>query len=194
MAQTTSRRRGTSTRRNTGYASSMSTWRSSPRASRTFGSVHGSTGMSYGNYGYGSGSSSWGRPSATRSGRSGASSGGSSNYRTICANFEQKINSYKTLCNQATGPANASRPSPTTLNSFAKLINKGAVIQCVSPSQVTRWSGSNRRVNSATTAKNVLSQRFGRSCIKAVTCDKSGGFLVATAATRNGKTFKFPQW
>jgi len=47
-------------------------------------------------------------------------------YKNICDSFTKKIASYKTLCGQAVGPAKVSRPSPATLNSFSKLIEKGA--------------------------------------------------------------------
>ena len=160
----------------------------------------------YSGYTYGSGLGGWGHTgggSKKSTGRksnkkSGNSSTGTSAYKSCCNTFENKINSYKTLCAQARGPASAGRPTPTTLNSFANLINKGAIVQTVSKAQVSRWARTtNKNFNpqnpSPTACKTVLAAKFGRSCIKAVAKTKSGSFMVATTPTVNGRTFCFPQ-
>ncbi|MEE9294865.1 MAG: hypothetical protein V3W34_07900 [Phycisphaerae bacterium] len=116
-----------------------------------------------------------------------------SGYQTVCNSFNKKIASYKCLTTQATGPAKCARPTPATLNSFGKWIEKGAIIQKVSSAQVKRWASTNRTFKSATSAKTVLQQRFGKGCIKAVACDKAGGFLVATPAIWKGRAFSFPR-
>jgi hypothetical protein len=138
------------------------------------------------------GNSNWNRTSATRPMRNTSARSGGSNYRTIACAFEQKINSFKTLYAQTSAAAGNNRPSPATLNTLAKWVNKGAVVRRVAPTQIARWSGSRRPVSSPNTAKAILCHKFGKSAIKAVTCDKSGGFLVATTPTYKGKTFKFP--
>ena len=111
----------------------------------------------------------------------------------MCDTFTRKISSYKTLCGQATGAAKTTRPSPATLNTFSKWIEKGAVIHKVSATQVTRWADATRRIKSAPAAKSALARYFGKGVIKAVTCDKGGAFLVACAPTVNGRSFRFPR-
>ena len=114
-------------------------------------------------------------------------------YKNVWNCFNQKIASYKTLCGQASGPARFTRPSPTTLNTMAKWIDKGAVVHKISGAQVKRWSKSNKAFKSAASAKTVLAKRFGKSTIKAVTTDKGGAFLVACSSKVKGKTFNFPR-
>ena len=114
-------------------------------------------------------------------------------YKSVCEGFTRKIASYKTLCGQAMGAAKATRPSPTTLNSFAKWIEKGAVIRKVTGTQVKRWAKATRQVKSAASAKTMLCKRFGKSVIKAVTMEKSGAFLVACSPTVKGRVFNFPR-
>ena len=46
---------------------------------------------------------------------------------------------------------------------------------------------------SPASAKMVLQKRFGKGVIKAVTAEKSGAFLVATAPIWKGKKFSFPR-
>jgi len=121
-----------------------------------------------------------------------------SGYKNLCTNFERKINSFRTLCNQVKGTARAGRPSPTTLNSFCNWINKGAVIQCCTPAQVSRWArAKNKNFNTKTatpaSCKNVLAAKFGKSTIKAVAKTKTGTFMVATSPTFKGKKFCFPK-
>lgn len=140
-----------------------------------------------------SASSSFGFKPMKHSKRSGSSSKSMApGYKNICDTFSRRIASYKTLCGQAMGPAKATRPSPTTLNSFSRWIEKGAVIHKVSGVQLKRWAQAARQVKSATAAKTVLCKRFGKSVIKAVTVEKSGAFLVACSPTVNGRTFNFP--
>jgi len=133
------------------------------------------------------------RRSSTRTSKTKASGKGAApGYKSLCDNFARRIASYRTLCGQATGPARHSRPSPATLNSFSKWIEKGAVVFKVSPAQVKKWAKVHQSVKSPTAAKNALCKCFGRSVIKAVTSDKSGSFLVACAATVSGRPFNFP--
>ncbi len=152
----------------------------------------------YSGWSWGTGSS-YGRPAATTRGRKTtrrAGSGGTG-YKSVCSTCEQKINSYKTIWNQAKGPATVNTPTPTTLNTFANWVNKGAVVQMCTPAQVSRWArAKNKSFNSSnptpTSCKSVLTAKFGKSAIKAV-CRTKGGFLVATTPTINGKTFNFPR-
>ena len=160
----------------------------------------------YSGYSFGSGLGGWGHTggsykksnSRKNNKRSGHGSSGTSAYKSCCTTFEKKISSYKTLCDQTRGPAGAGRPTPTTLNSFANWINKGAIVQTVSKAQVSRWArATHKNFNphnpSPTACKNVLAAKFGRSAIKAVAKTKSGSFMVATTPTINGRSFCFPQ-
>lgn len=110
-------------------------------------------------------------------------------YSAVRNNFQNKINWYRTLCNQTFGSGSSYRPTPAQLNSFAKWIDKGACVQNVSSSQLNRWCGYPKNWT-VTAAKTTLSQKFGKSVIKAVAYSKSGGFIVATSPTRQGKTFR----
>jgi hypothetical protein len=148
--------------------------------------------------------SNWGRTgtggkrnSGTRTKRSG-STNNSSKYKSVSTNFVGKINSFKTLYNQTQGPASFARPTPTTLNTFANWINRGAVIQTCTAAQVARWARSknknfNTRTPSTTACKTVLNAKFGKATIKAVARTKNGMFMVATTPTCNGRPFCFPQ-
>lgn len=128
-----------------------------------------------------------------------SSSNVSSGFKNCNTSFSNKIQSFKTLCTQTTGPGKSSRPSPATLNTLANWINKGAVIQTVTTAQIKRWAKATRQnvssnqTPSTQTCKNVLSSKFGKSTIKAVTPNKSGSFLVATAPIVNGKKFAIPK-
>lgn len=113
-------------------------------------------------------------------------------YKNVWSCFGQKIESYKTLFAQTTGAAKFHRPTPTTLNSFAKWVDKGAVVHKISPTQIKRWSKVNKTFTSPASAKTVLQKCFGKGVIKAVTAEKSGAFLVATAPIWKGKKFSFP--
>jgi hypothetical protein len=149
------------------------------------------------------GGNSWGRFGTTSTPKSknhkkNSSTGSSSAYRTCCNNFEQKIASYKTLCAQTHGTGSWGKPSPTTLNSFANWINKGAIVQTCTPSQISRWARStnknfNPRNPSPTACKSILTAKFGRSCIKAVCITKNGQCMVATSPVVNGRSFCFPR-
>lgn len=112
--------------------------------------------------------------------------------------FNNKVSSYRTLINQTKGPAKCARPSPSTLNTFANWINKGAIIQTCSTAQLAKWAkATNKNINtrtlSPTTCKNILCKKFGKSAIKAVARTKSGSFMVATAPVVQGRTFCFPK-
>jgi len=143
----------------------------------------------------------WGTTSKSSHGktkRTGTSTGTASGYKSCQTTFANKVQSFKVLVNQTTGPAKGGRPSTSTLNSFANWINKGAVIQTCTKAQVSRWAKSknksfNSRTASPATCKNVLAAKFGKSTIKAVACTKSGSFLVVTSPTCNGKKFCFPK-
>jgi len=100
--------------------------------------------------------------------------------------------------NQTKGPAKQGRPTPSTLNAFANWINKGAIIQTCSASQVAKWARStNKNVNvqncSTTACKNILGAKFGKSAIKAVARTKTGSFMVATSPIVKGRMFNFPK-
>lgn len=114
-------------------------------------------------------------------------------YKNLCDDFNRKIASYKTLCGQATGAARTSRPSPATLNTFSKWVEKGSVVDKVSAAQVKRWTGTTQQVKSAATAKTWLTRCFGKSVIKAVSMDKTGAYLVAHSPVCNGRPFNFPR-
>ena len=119
-------------------------------------------------------------------------------YRNWNYNFQNKINSFRTLYNQTWGPAKCARPTVATLNTFTNWINKGAIVQVVTPTQVAKWAKYtkktfNVRTATPTTCKNVLLTKFGKNTIKAVARTKSGSFMVATAPTWKGKPFWFPK-
>ena len=162
------------------------------------------SGSSFGGYsGYSTGTTGgYGRTAAGRTTSkrrtSGSTAGGATAYRTVGSTFQNKINSFKTLYSQTQGPAKHGRPSPTTLNSFANWINKGAIVQTVSSAQVARWAKQanknfNSRKPSLTACKNVLCGKFGKGAIKAVAMTKSGSFMVATPPTHKGRSFNFPR-
>lgn len=152
-----------------------------------------------GGYSWGTGAgNTWGGAGTTaRTRKTGRTTGGTG-YKTVCSTCEQKINSYRTLWNQAKGPASTKSPTPSTLNTFCNWVNKGAVIQTCTAAQVSRWARStnksfNPKSPSPTACKNVLSAKFGKNAIKAVAWTKGGQFMVATTPTVNGKTFNFPR-
>lgn len=156
-------------------------------------SNHGSySGYSFGGWNHG-GTSTYG---ARKSGRTGTT-GSTTAYKTVCNNIERKLDSYKTLFQQANGAGGMSRPTPATLNSFCNWVNKGAVIQTCSSAQISRWARTtNKSFNphnpTPTACKKVLAAKFGRTYIKAVAKGKGGQFMVATTPTINGRTFCFP--
>jgi len=177
----------------------MATSTTKGRSSRTRSTYGSWAGFSYGgspsSYGtYGSTSKKYGKTSTRKSG----TSGGATAYKSCCNKFEQKIQSYKTLCAQAQGTSGSyNRPTPGTLNTFANWINKGAIVQTCSPQQVARWArAANKNFNpknpTPTACKTVLAKKFGRTTIKAVARCANGSFMVATTPTVNGRTFHFP--
>ena len=119
-------------------------------------------------------------------------------YKGVCTTFQNKISSYRTLMDQTKGVAGKyPRPTPAILNSFANWVNKGAIVQMVSPTQVARWAKSTKYNFSTqnptpTACKNVLCAKFGKSTIKAVCRTRTGKFLVATSPTYKGRAFNFP--
>ena len=120
-------------------------------------------------------------------------------YKNVCNSFQDKIESYKALINQTQGPAKFGRPTPTTLNSFANWINKGAIIQTCTSAQVNRWARTtnmkcNTTTPSVTTCKNILGRKFGKNTIKAVARTKNGAYMVVTSPTANGRPFCFPKY
>ena len=155
----------------------------------------------YSYFGTKSGAKKWGK-SGTSSKRHGTSTtgiGGSTptGYRNVCNSLQRKMDSFKTLYNQAKGPARYTRPTPAILNSFCNWINKGSIVQTVSSAKVARWARlANKNFNSRspTTAscKTVLCAKFGKTTIKAVARTKTGQFMVVTTPTWHGKSFKFP--
>ncbi|MCH7720743.1 MAG: hypothetical protein IH988_07100 [Planctomycetes bacterium] len=114
-------------------------------------------------------------------------------YRNVFNDFGNKITGYRMLTSQMTGPASFKRPTAATLNSFAKWIDKGAIVNKITSAQICKWTNTNKKFASAATVKNVLCGKWGKTMIKAVVCDKAGNFLVATNPTFKGKSFKFPR-
>ena len=119
-------------------------------------------------------------------------------YSKVCTTFQYKIASYKTLWNQAKVTSGKfTRPKPTMLNTFANWINKGAIIQTVTCSQIAKWAKStncnfNTKIASPTSCKTVLWKKFGKSNIKAVCRTATGNFMVATNPNCKGRGFTFP--
>jgi len=153
-----------------------------------------------GRFGFGS----WGptvggqRKSSGRKTVQGPTGSTSPKYRMVSDCFANKISSYKTLYNQTRGPARFPRPTPQILNTFSNLIDKGAIVQTCSTSQLSKWArmkqiNFNSRNASTTACKNVLNKKFGKTTIKAVARTKSGAFMVATSPTWKGKIFSFPK-
>lgn len=110
-------------------------------------------------------------------------------YASVRSQFQNKMNYYKTLCAQTTGGSSKFRPTPTQLTSISKWVDKGATLQNVTNTQLNRWAGTNRNWT-VNTAKSTITQKWGKSCVKAVAYNKTGGFIVATTNTRKNKTTK----
>ncbi len=144
-------------------------------------------------------SSSWGTSNVSKHKQNSPSAGTASGYKSCNTSFQNKVQSFKMLMNQTTGSsAKWGRPTPTTLNSFANWINKGAIVQTCTPAQVSRWAklknkSFNSRTASPMSCKTVLCAKFGKSTIKAVARTKSGSFMVVTSPTCKGKKFCFPK-
>ncbi len=114
-----------------------------------------------------------------------------STYAGVRQNFQNKMNAYKMLCNQATGsPSSSRRATPTQLKTFSKWIDKGAVVHNVSNTQLNRWAGVANKNWTVGTAKTAMSNKFGKSVIKAVAYNKTGGYIVATNPTSGGKVVR----
>ncbi len=110
--------------------------------------------------------------------------------------LNQKAAAFKTLANQTCGAAKCKRPSPTTLNTLANWVNKGAQLHCATNAQISKWASQPNKHfkgTSPTAVKNALCNKFGKTTIKAVCCDKTGKWLIATAPTWKGKPFCFPR-
>jgi len=175
------------------------TWRgrSSSSSRPTYGGFSAlSSQAAYGKWGKSSSTSR--QSSAGKTKKSAGNWSSSAAYKGVSRSFECKINSYKTLYSQTQGPAKFDRPSPTVLNSFAKWIEKGAIVQTVAPAQVAKWAYANdlnfsTRNPSINSCKTVLSRKFGKSTIKAVCRAKNGYFLVATPSIWHGRPFHFPR-
>ena len=118
-------------------------------------------------------------------------------YTTVYNRFQQKINSYRMLCNQTKGQAKTSRPTQTTLTTFANWIDKGASIYTITPTQLNRWAGKGSKYynkwNTPTNCRNFLNYKFGKSTIKAVARTKTGSYMIACSPTYKGKPFNFPR-
>ncbi len=143
------------------------------------------------------GNKSWRNASTTKNTTGFKATGGGMNcapgYKNVFNTFGNKINGYKMLTTQMTGPASFKRPTAATLNTFAKWIDKGAIVNKVTSAQICKWTNTSKKFASAATAKNALCGKWGKTTIKAVVCDKAGNFLVATNPTFKGKSFKFPR-
>ncbi len=116
----------------------------------------------------------------------------------------QRVPDQDQLVQDAVQPDARPRPphasDPTTLNTFANWINKGAIVQTVSAAQVKRWARTTGKTYntytgtpSPTWCKNVLWKKFGKNTIKMVAHTKTGSFMVATTPTVQGKAFCFPK-
>ena len=150
----------------------------------------------FGNFGIGSTRGTAATRGVKRTARTKGGSTMTGGYKNVYSQIQHKINSYKALIDQAKA-APSKRPSPSTINSFCNWINKGAIIQTCSPTQVARWARTTNKNfsphNPSTTAcKTVLCAKFGKSAIKAVAKGKAG-FLVVTTSTKNGRNFAFPK-
>ncbi len=116
-------------------------------------------------------------------------------YANFYQQYQQKLQSFKTLYSQTTGAAKFDRPSPTTLKTFTNWINKGANVYTISQTQLNKWAGTARNKydwTKPTQARNFLNQKFGKGAIKAFARTKNGAYMVACPTTFRGKTFNFP--
>jgi hypothetical protein len=111
-------------------------------------------------------------------------------YPYIRYTLQNKVNAYKTLMAQTTGTPSRNRPTPTQINTFAKWIDKGAVLHNVTNAQLNRWAGKTKTWTTGS-AKSTLVSKYGKNAIKFVAPNKTGGWLVATPSTYRGKPFKF---
>lgn len=116
-------------------------------------------------------------------------------FTTVRNNLQNKIQSFQTLWRQTQGKG-SNRPSPATINRFASLVSKGAVIYTVSPTKISKFAkATGKSINwktrspSAAAATKVLKAKFG-GAVKGVFRGVDGKFVVAAAPQWKGKPFK----
>ncbi len=114
-------------------------------------------------------------------------------YNQVCCTFESRYKYYRMLWDQTRGACRGTRPTPATLKSFANWVNKGANIWKVTNTQINKWCNTKQTFKTCASAKTALCNKFGKTAIKAITYDKSGGYLVVTPPNYHGKPFKFPK-
>jgi hypothetical protein len=125
-----------------------------------------------------------------------AKAGSSTGYSPIRKQIEQKIRSFQVLKTQAEGRATSSRPSAATLNRWANLINKGAIVHVLAGSRIARLTRQPKTTAcaSAPACQRALQGKYGKASIKGVVQAKNGQYLVATAPKKsNGQPFNFPR-
>ena len=118
-------------------------------------------------------------------------------YQTYATQFATKVDSWRTLYNQTRGTAKYNRPTPTTLNTFANWVNKGAILHTISPTKMARWAKTwNKKFNptNLTSCKSFLYHKYGKTSIKAVNWAKNGYYMIATTPTYKGKPFTWPRY
>ena len=135
--------------------------------------------------------STWGSGKGKTTGYT-KTTGAARGYNQIYDTFETRYRSYRMLWDQTRGTCKGNRPSPATLKTFANWINKGANVWKVTNTQINKWCHTKQTFKSCATAKTALCGKFGKGTIKAITWNKTGGYLVATAPIYQGKPFKFP--
>ena len=152
---------------------------------KTYGTSYKRSGGGYGK--------NWASPTGTytrkATGQAGTIARG---YGQIGWMFENRARSFRMLWDQTRGACKYKRPTPTTLKTFSNWINKGAYVWKVTNNQINKWCHTNQKFNTCASVKTVLGNKFGKTTIKAVTFDKSGNYLVATAPTYKGKPFCWP--
>jgi hypothetical protein len=97
------------------------------------------------------------------------------------------------LWDQTHGTCKGNRPTPGTLKNFANWVNKGANVWKVTNTQIKKWCNTNQNFKTCASAKTALCNKFGKTTIKGLTYNKTGGWLVVTAPTFKGKPFRFPR-
>ncbi len=141
--------------------------------------------------------SRWGSSRSTRSTRSRASKASqATNYSPIRKQIEQQIRSFQVLKAQTEGRATSARPSASTLNRWANLIAKGAIVHVLAGSRIARLTRQpkSQPCISAPACQRALQRKYGKATIKGVVQSKTGQFLVATAPKKsNGRPFSFPR-
>ncbi len=185
MAYARTTRRGTSARRSSSRATSRRSTSSARRSTRSSARRSSSS------------TSSSSSSRAIRSTRSGASKATqATNYSPIRKQIEQKIRSFQLLKAQTEGRATSTSPSASTLNRWANLVAKGAIVHELAGSRIARLTRQpkSKPCASATSCQRALQRRYGKAAIKGVVQSKTGQFLVATAPKQsNGQPFSFPR-